>query len=360
LAGWFGAIFAANWAGRPEKPAKMAPGATKDCGWCFVWKAGILIVMRLGRKLMFGLALNAALVIGAQADNIRPANNSSSGPYHTIMDRNVFQLVAPPVVKPVAPPPPAPPNVKLIGLMEISGHAQGLFSISDPTAPGKVPIPVMMSVNERQSGVEVKEIDIKAKCARIQVGDNISMINLDEPKGMSGGPGLAPAGPGPGMGMGLRSGGYPPTQPAMPTAAAGYPSPSLPGAYNPEAGAGANAAAGGVDMGGGADALPTRQVRAEQEQAVQQQLYNMEIQRQAALEQNDPRGLMLPVTAMTPDQTLPLIVNQQKQLLGQSDQGPTSSGNTQQQTSGPTVPGSSGPSWGGPIIHGTPTVPGGH
>ena len=293
--------------------------------------------MSLGRKIMFGLALNAALVAGAQAAAIRPGNNASGGPYHTIMDRNIFQLVAPPIVKPPPPSPAAVPNVKLIGLMDISGHPQGLFSISDPTAPGKVPIPCLMSVNERQSGVEVKEIDLQAKCARIQVGDNISMINLEEPKGMAGGPGLAPAGPG--MGMGLRPAGFPPAQPGMPTGKYGFANPSLPGAYNPEAGAGANAAAaaGGAEMAGGTDALPSRQVRAEQEQSVQQQLYNMELQRQAALEQNSPTATMFPVTAATPDQVLQSLQKQQLQLLGQPDQG--SQGSTSSGTSMfPTTP----------------------
>ena len=171
--------------------------------------------------------------------------------------------------------------------MEISGHPQGVFSISEPGTVGKTPIPCIMGISQRQAGVEVLDISLEAKSARIQVNDNISLITLEEPKGSTGGPGTMAAGPGQGM-MGGGRQGYPPTRPGFggsPSAANNFNN-SIPGAtanpgYDP--GNANTAAMGGADAGD-PGTIPNRPVRTDPEIPVEQQMANMEAQRQQALD----------------------------------------------------------------------------
>jgi hypothetical protein len=292
----------------------------------------MLFKMRFGQTLAVGLALNAALAAGVQAGATRPGGTPggisvSSGPYSAILARNIFDLQKPGKIAPVTEKPPVLPNVKLIGLFQVNGHPQAVFSISEPGTVGKTPIPCIMSVNQMQSGVEVKAIDLVAKSARIQMGENISVIPLEEPKGTTGGVSI-PAGPG--MGAGPRPPGYPPNRPAgFVNGPAGFSNPSLPGAYNPNAGGDPNAAVGGM---GDTGAIPNRQVRTDQPVPIEQQVQNIEAQRQQLLDagQSDLAGL-LPLTSASPQDTVNRTLTP-----GTSAQNPNSQG--QQQPNMPQQP----------------------
>ena len=182
--GEIGAIFAVKMTGGPENgpvAVEMTTGATKHFRWCFKRRTGILDTMRDGVKLAAGLVLSVTLAAGAQA-RINPAREGgASGPYRAITDRNIFGLLHIDT-NVVAEPPLPPPNVNLIGLMQVSGNPQVVLAISEPGPGAKAPVSYIMGVDERQQGVDVLSIDLAGKTAKVQVGENISVLKLVEPK----------------------------------------------------------------------------------------------------------------------------------------------------------------------------------
>jgi hypothetical protein len=199
----------------------------------FSLEISILHGMRRG-----GIAFLGMLGIGALAYTVQAVNNDASGsddgnngqaPYSAIWLRNVFDLKPP-------PPPPsdadpktnAPPsNVKLTGITTIFGKAQALFLVQQTGAPGKPPSAeesYILSVGDRQGGLEVLNINSKASTVRIKHDGLESTITFETNHPPSGGPGgqvSAPGAPGapgqtaPGQrGTGMRPPGFPGSTPA--------------------------------------------------------------------------------------------------------------------------------------------------
>jgi hypothetical protein len=237
----------------------------------------------------FAMACNGA----TQANN---SASSTDGPYRAIVDRNVFDLRAvPPVTTPPGPETP-PPNVKLIGLMSISGHPQGVFSVQDPT-PGKQPVSYILADDQRQGTLEVKSINMDGKSARVQIGESIVLLKLEDPK--------APTGPAPAAagalaaGPGQRTfvpGGRPGGRGAFP-----LPAPGLSAPGQPAPAGGPPSASYSPDNGNGG--LPTRPVRtdaaSQQTMTPEQQVMNLEQTREQYLQNGDPRAAILPPSPIT-------------------------------------------------------------
>jgi hypothetical protein len=261
--------------------------------------------MKCGGKMMVGLAVGLAWTMSCSAVT-GDSTASGDGPYRAIVDRNVFDLKPiPPPAAPQAPSTP-PPNVKLIGLMMISGHPQGVFQILD-SGPGKTPANFVLAEEQRQETLEVKSIDYAAKKATVQIGDDVSELKLEEPKAIASvaaGAGLG-RGPRPMMpgGRGAMRGGFVPQggftpggSPGFAPASGGY-NPATPSAsYNPGIGPGV-----GSDAGGGT--LPTRPVRTdtpdEQPLTAEQQILQIEAQREQYLNEGNPIAQILPPTPLT-------------------------------------------------------------
>jgi len=240
----------------------------------------------------FAMGFTLTMANMAQANN---SGSSSDGPYRAIVDRNVFDLrpVPPPTVNPGPATPP--PNVKLVGVMMITGHAQGVFSVQDPT-PGKQPVSYILSQDQRQGTLEVKSISMADKSARVKIGEEIVLLKLDDPK--------APTGPAPAAATvpgqrtfvpGARAAGRGAFPMPMPMPMPGQPAGGTPSAsYSP-----------GVSPDAGNGALPTRPVRtdaASDQPALspEQQVVQMELLRQQYQQNGDVRQLMLPPTQLTP------------------------------------------------------------
>src|ERR1700743_259422 len=86
----------------------------------------------------------------------------TDNPYITIIDRNIFSLVAIPTnppadAKPIDPPPKITPN----GIMSLFGQLQVLFKVAISAKPGQPPKDqsYVLSVGERQDEIEVTKID---------------------------------------------------------------------------------------------------------------------------------------------------------------------------------------------------------
>jgi hypothetical protein len=241
--------------------------------------------MKSGGKAIAWLLAGFALTLEGtvRANN---SGSSSDGPYRAIVDRNVFDLrPVPPVTAPPGPVTP-PPNVKLVGVMMITDRVQGVFSVQDPT-PGKQPVSYILSQDQRQGTLEVKSIDMAGKSARVKIGDEIVLLKLDDPKAPTGSA-AAPAAAAPGQrtfGPGGRGrGAFPMPMPGQP--AGGAPSAS----YSP-----------GVSPDAGNGALPTRPVRtddADQQMTAEQQMVQIEQNRDAAQQANSPIAALFPPTPL--------------------------------------------------------------
>jgi hypothetical protein len=253
--------------------------------------------MERGGKVMVVLLSVLALTAGTQATRTSGAS-SSDGPYRAIMDRNVFDLRPMPAPASTLAQPTPPPNVKLVGVMMITGYPQAVLSIADPTAPTKPPVSYVLSEGQRQASVEVKSINMDAKTARVLIAGDVVQLKLEEVKAAAGpAPAAAPGMAGqPGQGRfvpGARGGG----RGAFPVPAPGGPTAAGPG-YNPSSSSPSASYQPGVSPDN--SALPTRPVRTDATDPSQdamtpeQSLAQVEQTRQFYQQNNDPRAQLLP------------------------------------------------------------------
>ena len=205
---------------------------TGNChsGVVLVRVVGYLTNMRKGGKVAVCLLASLALapLLKAQARN----TGADAGPYGAIVDRNIFDLQPIPPPPKITPPPPTPPNVKLIGLLATTDHPQAVIWSQEASMPPKPAVTWIMREGQRQANVEVLEIDIAARTAKVQIDDNVTVLKLEEkgaPAGPTGPVNIAaaaarrgqpaapalPAPPLPGRGSGKPA--TPPTVPRLPT-----------------------------------------------------------------------------------------------------------------------------------------------
>lgn len=270
--------------------------------------------MERGGKMIVSLLSVLALSVG-----IRSSAASNDDPYRAIMDRNVFDLRPMPVAPINTAPATPPPNVKLGGLMEITGHPQAVLVVTDPAAPSKPPVSYVLAEGERKSTVEVKSINMDNKTARVQIAGNEVQLKLEEVKATGGPAAGAPALAGA------------PGQRPFPPGARGRGAFPIPTPGNPAAPApGSNPASPSYQPGGAspdASGLPARPVRtdsvdaAQQAMTPEQSLVQMEQAREGYAQNNDPRAQLLPPN--------PLQAALQAQNQGGAE---TPSGGQQQQT----------------------------
>ena len=125
-----------------------------------------------------------------------PAVTPESGenPYQAISRRNPFGLLPPPPPPDPdqAPPPPPPPNVnlRLSGFTDLMGRRRAFIVITEQ-GPNKQPKTKALHEGERESGVEVLQIDFKARS--VKVNNNGQVTNLTFAK-MEASAGPPPAG----------------------------------------------------------------------------------------------------------------------------------------------------------------------
>ncbi len=247
--------------------------------------------MKSGGKAISCLLAGIALAMESTAGANSPAS-SSDEQYAAIVARNVFDLrPVPPQQQPETKSAP-PPNVKLIGLMMISGHPQGVFSVQDPT-PGKQPVSYILSEDQRQATLEVKSINMDGKSARVQIGNESVVLKLEEPK--------APTGPAPAAGLAAGPG----QRTFVPPGARGRPGLPMPGqpASGQPAGTPSASYAPATAPDAGNGGLPTRPVRSdanEQPMSAEQQVIAIEQNRENYRNSANPElANLLPPTPLT-------------------------------------------------------------
>jgi len=239
-------------------------------------KARILVLI----GMLFGISAGAAT-----------SESGSEGPYNAIVERNVFNLHAPPpAVNPadlVKKTPP--PNVTLTGITTILGK-KVTFLTAPPTKPGSPPDAMMLAEGQAQDDIEVKSIDEKAGVVQI--------INHGEPETLDfehngAKTSSAPAGA-PAVRPGLPTPAMPPAN-IMPAPNPIRPLRSLPSRN------GAALESSGFNGGGfGSSTSPTGVQQARpQPLSPEEQTALIELQRLKYQQENNPISTILPPTRMT-------------------------------------------------------------
>jgi hypothetical protein len=119
------------------------------------------------------VCLAAGLVI-CTAANAVTQNSAAGGPFHAIVERNVFDLHDPPPPHPSVDPEkskPQPPPLMLTGLSIIFGKAKALFKVSMPAKPGepsKDLLPIIAEGGPPENNIEVIHIDVAAGIVRVR------------------------------------------------------------------------------------------------------------------------------------------------------------------------------------------------
>src|ERR1022692_87152 len=186
----------------------------------------------------------SALAVGNGAQAL--VSDSTGGPYHGIVARNVFDVHPPAPHDPALdkPPTPPPPNIKISGITDILHRKQVIFKVMLPPKP---PAPAkeesyILTEGQREGEIEVLEIDVKAGTVKMSdygIITNLS-IELNGEKLVSGPPAGVPGAqpqlpPPPGMIPTLPTGRIPPRTLRLPGSAGAQPSPGYTGgAINPQ------------------------------------------------------------------------------------------------------------------------------
>jgi len=248
--------------------------------------------MKHGRNAR--LSVLAGAFLSASCIALTGFGATGENPYSAIVERNVFNLHAPP--PPVNPADlikkTPPPKITLTGITTILGKKVA-FLTTPPVKPGGPPESVMLAEGQAQNEIEVKSIDEKAGVVQVVNHGEAQPLDFEHD-------GAKPSGPPGGMPMPIT---LPAPQPAapppgvqpMPNAGSMIrPLRSLP-ASNP----GANNNTGGPGFGGTASAgsfgVPQNNLTPEEQVAL------IEIQRVKAMQEKDPVSTILPPTEMTPE-----------------------------------------------------------
>jgi hypothetical protein len=241
--------------------------------------------MKCGGKIEICALIGILLSTGAKAVE----SSGTDRPYDGIVERNVFNLHAPPpAINPadlIKHEPP--PKVTFTGITTILGRKLAFLTIPGPK-PGVPPDSMMLAEGQAQNDVEVKEIDDKAGIVKI--------VNHDEPQTLD-----------------FEHNGATPSGPAAPIPnATRFPRPSLPPpnvmptpgnvirplrTFQPRGGPVSELNNGGNDGQASAPLSPEEQVAL------------IEIQRMKYQQENNPISAIFPRTEMTPE----MNGNQQQQ-----------------------------------------------
>lgn len=238
-----------------------------------------------GKKEIYVL-IGVLLSTGASA-----VVSDSSGPYDGIVERNVFNLHAPPpAVNPADLIAKAPvPKVTFTGITTILGKKLAFLTIPG-TKPGSPPESMMLAEGQAQMGIEVKQIDDKAGIVKIVNHEEPQTLDFDHD-------GAKPSGPPPGVAAPIPT----PTvfpRPAMPPAGVQpgnviRPIRSIQSSGSSPSSDGNNNWGGGIGSANNAQGGPPPLTPEEQVALI-------EIQRVKYQQENNPVAGLFPTTEMSP------------------------------------------------------------
>jgi hypothetical protein len=245
--------------------------------------------MKHGGKTEICLAIGVLL----SASAIAAKAASAESPYGAIVERNVFNLHAPP--PPVNPADlikkTPPPKITLTGITTILGQKK-TFLTTPPLKPGGAPESVMLAEGQALNGIEVKRIDEKAGV--------VDVMNHGEPETLDfENNGAKPAGGPPPMPMGS------PQPIAMPAPAPAnvMPMPAPGTAIRPLRSLAPRSGLNNNGFGGASGAANVNPQSQQSSMTPEEQVALIELQRYQAIQRKDPISKIFPTTELTPEVT---------------------------------------------------------
>jgi hypothetical protein len=253
----------------------------------FVPLTGIIRIMKRGGKA--DICVLTGVLLGVSTITLTSVGATDVGPYNAIIERNVFNLHAPP-----PPPNPAdlikrtpPPKIMLTGITTILGQKKTFLTLP-PTKPGGPPESMSLAEGQAMYDVEVKRIDEKAGIVEIVNHGEAQTLDFENNGAKpTGAPGPAP------MPVSIPSAAAPPPNVMPLPGSVIRPLRSLPprgpGADNNNG----NPNFGGGGMGSAANGMQQNNLTPEEQVAL------IEIQRVKYQQENNSIGTILPPTEMS-------------------------------------------------------------
>jgi hypothetical protein len=252
--------------------------------------AAIIRTMNFGGKTE--ICLLVGVLLSAPAIAVTPATADS--PYNAIVERNVFNLHAPP--PPVNPADlvkkTPPPKITLTGITTILGQKK-TFLTTPPVKPGAPPESVMLAEGQAMYEIEVKRIDEKAGV--------VEVINHGEPQTLD----FEHDGAKPSGAPAAANNPQPMSMPPPAPAPANVSSLPLPGtairplrSLTPRSDNNNNNNNG---FGGGMGASANTSVQGQSTMTPEEQVALIEIQRVKLRSENNPMHAIFPPTELTPE-----------------------------------------------------------
>jgi hypothetical protein len=243
--------------------------------------------MKHGGKTEICLAIGVLL----SASAIAATSEGTDTPYSAIVERNVFNLHAPP--PPINPADlikkTPPPKLTLTGITTILGQKKTFLTIP-PVKPGTPPESYMLAEGQAQDEIEVKRIDEKAGVVEVVNHGESQTLDFDHD-------GVKPAG-GPAGGAPRAISMPPPAPPPANVSTLPAPTPIRPlRSLSPRSDNNNNNNSG---FGGGASANINPQGQ-QNTLTPEEQVALIEIQRVKLRQEGNPMSEILPTTELTPE-----------------------------------------------------------
>src|SRR5262245_12568151 len=108
-----------------------------------------------------------------------PGEMPAGGPYHGIVERNVFNLKPPPPAVPPEPPPAPPPKITLTGITTILGNKKALMKVAVPAKPPEPAKDESFILSEDEGRGDIRVIAIDEKAGTVQVNNHGAVQTLD-------------------------------------------------------------------------------------------------------------------------------------------------------------------------------------
>ena len=250
------------------------------------------------------ICLVTGLVSGASARDAVPAPPVLPGnPYTSIVERNLFGLKPPSAITGPEKPPPPLPKIIVDGINSILGRRQVLMKITQP--PNQV-ASYVLSEGERVDEIEVLEINEKAASVKFKNHGTEQVIRIST----NAAPASTPPGlPRPGVPPPMVGGGAPlpqitttiPRRSMRPSSA--LPT-TLPPAISPQPTAETPQLAAPQTVAPPAPPAPVQEIDPGM------QTIMMELERERLKGQGDPIHMLIPPTELTPQESMPPMVQQ--------------------------------------------------
>jgi hypothetical protein len=252
--------------------------------------------MKQGRKTEICVIMGALLSASAIAVTPASAPTGTDSPYDAIVERNVFNLHAPP--PPVNPADlikkTPPPKITLTGITTILGQKK-TFLTTPPLKPGTPPESVMLAEGQAINDIEVKRIDEKAGVVEVINHGEAQTLDFEHDGAKISGAPAMPVNPQP-MSM------PPPAPPPANISTLPTPGTNIRPLRSLAPRSGAN---NGFNNGfGGGGMSPNGNAQAQQSPMTpEEQVLVIEAQRVKLMNENNPMHKIFPNTEMTPEVT---------------------------------------------------------